>query len=93
MDKKLVKILEVLEKASCPCPLGYITIHTNIINPKLLEKLVEEGYVQRMDSDNKSSQANYPLFSITEKARHELRQLEAPSLYTPLKVVAQKLVI
>lgn len=92
MEKKMIKILQVLDRASCYCPLGYISLHTNVIEPlKILELLEEEGYVCRSECDNWSP-SNYPMFKITPKARQELRQLEANILQIPLKVVAQKLI-
>jgi len=91
MEKKMIKILQVLDRASCACPLGYISLHTNIVEPlKLMETLEREGYVCRCGWDNWSP-SKYPMFEITPKAREELRQMETIALQVPLTVVAQTL--
>lgn len=91
MEKEMIRILQVLDRASCYCPLGYISMHTNIVEPlKLLEALEEEGYVSRCEPDEWSA-SRYPMFQITPKARRELRQMEAEALQVPLKAVAEKL--
>jgi hypothetical protein len=92
MERKMIKILQVLDRASCYCPLGYISMHTNIVEPlKLLEALEEEGYVCRCKPDEWSP-SGHPMFEITPKARQELRQIEADIIQIPLRVVAEKLV-
>jgi len=92
MEKKMMKILQVLDRASCYCPLGYISQHTNIVEPlKIMEALEKEGYVRCCEWDGWSP-SNYPQFEITPKARQELRQIETAVLQIPLRVVAQTLV-
>jgi hypothetical protein len=91
MERKMIKILQVLDRASCACPLGYISIHTNVVEPlKIMEALENEGYVFRCPVSDWSS-SGYPMFEITPKARHELRELEANVLQVSLSVVAEKL--
>lgn len=91
MERQMIKILQVLDRASGYCPLGYISLHTNIAEPlKLLEALEKEGYVSRGECDSWSP-TNYPQFEITAKACQELRQIEANVLRIPLSVVAKKL--
>lgn len=92
MEKKMIKILQVLDRASSYCPLGYISLHTNIIEPlKIMDILEKEGYVHRRKWDGWSP-SNYPQFEITPKARQEIRKLEADVLQIPLGVIAQTLV-
>jgi len=91
MEKKMIKILQVLDRASCCCPLGYISLHTNIVEPlKLLEALEEEGYVHRAEVDSWSP-SNHPRFEITPKARQELRHVELETLSIPMNILAEKL--
>jgi len=92
MERQMIKILQVLDRASCYCPLGYISLHTNIVEPlNLLKALEEEGYVRCCEWDGWSP-SNYPQFEITPQARQELRRLEANMLQIPMSVVAEKLV-
>lgn len=92
MERKMIKILQVLDRASSACPLGYISLHTNVVEPlKIMEALEKEGYVRRCPCDDWSP-SRYPLFEITPKACKELRQIEANVLQIPLRVVAQTLV-
>ncbi|MDH5362224.1 MAG: hypothetical protein OEW84_02805 [Aigarchaeota archaeon] len=95
MEKKMIKILQVLDRASCFCPLGYVSLHTNIVEPlKILEALEEKGYVRRCEcDDSKSVQISpsyYPMFEISPRGRQELRQMETNVLQIPLSVVAEK---
>jgi DNA-binding IclR family transcriptional regulator len=91
MEKKIIEILQVLDRTSACCPLGYISMHTNIAMPlKIMEALAEEGYVRRHQKDSDWSPQG-PLFEITTKARQELRKLEANVLQVPLTLVAQKI--
>lgn len=91
MEKTMIKILQVLDRASCSCPLGYISLHTNVIDPlEILEALEEEGYAQRCPVSDWSS-SSYPMFEITTKARNELRELEANMLQIPLRIVAERI--
>jgi hypothetical protein len=92
MEKKIIRILQVLDRANCCCPLGYITLHTNIVDPlKMLESLEREGYVRRAEYDEWSP-SGHPQFEITQKARQELRRLQSIVFKTPLKVMAQTLI-
>ncbi|KON31101.1 hypothetical protein AC482_01980 [miscellaneous Crenarchaeota group-15 archaeon DG-45] len=91
METKMVKILQVLSRASCYCPLGYISLHTNIIEPlQILEALEEEGYVVRCKC-NDWSPSNYPQFMITPKARQSLGQIEADVFKIPKNFVVERL--
>lgn len=96
VERKMVKILQVLDRASCFCPLGYISLHTNIIDPlNILKALEENGYVRRCECDDpKAAQISpsyHPIFEISPRGRQELRQLEAEMLQIRLSVVAEKL--
>ena len=89
LEGKKIKILQVLERASCPCPPDYITLHTNIAEPlNLLNALEEEGYVHCLE-DNHWSPSRPLQFEITLKARQELRQIESLWLRIPLNTVAK----
>jgi hypothetical protein len=91
MEKKIVNILQLLDRASCCCPLGYISLHTNIAEPlRIIEALKAEGYVRRSKNCDWSLSSS-PMFEITPKARQELRQLESQVLQIPLQLVAQKI--
>lgn len=92
MEQKMIKILQVLDRASGgACPLGYISLHTNIVDPlKLLEALEEEGYCRKCPVSGWSP-TGYPKFEITPKGRSALRELETEMLHTPLSLVAQAL--
>lgn len=91
MEGKIIKILQTLDRASSPCPLGYISLHTNIVEPlKIMEALEREGYCRRCPTDDWSP-SMFPIFEITPKARRELRELETSVLQVPLSVVAQTL--
>ena len=88
---KMIKILQVLARASCYCPLGYISQHTNVVEPlKLLESLEKEGYIVRCECTDWSP-SNYPQFMATPKADQELRRLEAEMFNIPKNVVVGKL--
>ena len=96
MERKMTKILQDLDRASCFCPLGYISLHTNIVEPlNILETLEEKGYVRRCEcDDSKSVQISpsyYPMFEISPMGRQELRQMETNVLQIPLSVVAERL--
>ncbi|MDH5791116.1 MAG: hypothetical protein OEZ44_02935 [Candidatus Bathyarchaeota archaeon] len=91
MEGKIIKILQTLERASSPCPLGYIALHTNIVEPlKIMEALEREGYCRRCPTGDWSPSMS-PMFEITTKARQELREVETSVLHVPLSVVAQTL--
>lgn len=91
MEGKIVKIVQALDRASSPCPLGYIAIHTNIVDPlEIMEALEKEGYCRRYPTGDWSPSMS-PMFEITPKARQELRELEANVLQVPLSLVAQAL--
>jgi hypothetical protein len=48
MENRKASILRTLNMGGGCCPLGYIVIHTNIVEPlPFLESLEEEGYVRR----------------------------------------------
>lgn len=89
METKMIRILQVLDRASCACPLGYISLHTNVVEPlKIMEILENEGYVNRCQVSDWSS-SGHPMFEITLKARKELRELEKQILRIPLNVIAR----
>lgn len=91
MERKMLKILQVLDRASCACPLGYISLHTNIVEPlNILRALEKEGYCRQCPTSDWSP-SGHPMFEITSKARRELRELEANVLQVPLSRVAQTL--
>jgi len=88
MEEKMIKILQLLDRAGCACPLGYVTLHTSIIEPlELLEIMEREGYVQRCESRSWSPSSGLK-FKITSNARQKLRELEGEVLRVPLQVVA-----
>ncbi len=88
MEDKMIKILQLLDRAQCACPLPYITLHTGIIEPiEFLENLENEGYVQRCESRNWSPSSGLK-FQITPNARRKLRELESEVLRVPLQVVS-----
>lgn len=88
MEEKMIKILQLLDRAGCACPLGYVTLHTSIIEPLgFLEILEKEGYVQRCESKNWSPSSGLK-FQITRSAQQKLRELEGEVLRVPLQVVA-----
>lgn len=91
MERKMTRILQVLDRASCACPLGYISLHTNIVDPlNILNALEEGGYCCRCPPSDWSP-SGHPMFEITPKARDELRELEANVLQVPLSLVAKTL--
>lgn len=88
MEDKMIKILQLLDRAQCACPLPYITLHTSIIEPLgYLETLENEGYVQRCESKSWSPSSGLK-FQITPNARQKLRELEGEVLRVPLQVVS-----
>jgi len=45
MERKMIKILQILDRTSDACSLRYISLHTNIVEPlKLFKALEDEGY-------------------------------------------------
>ena len=87
MEKRMASILRALNMGSGCCPLGYIVIHTNIVEPlPFLESLEKEGYVRRINDDGWSP-ASSPKFEITEKARKKLREMDSAGLTIPLKAI------
>jgi len=91
MERKMLRILQVLDRASCACPLGYISLHTNIVDPlNILNALDKGGYCRRCPTSDWSPSV-HPMFEITPKAREELRELEANVLQVPLSLVAKTL--
>jgi len=91
MENDMMKILKVLDRASCACPLGYVTRHTNIIQPlEAIKALEKEGYCCQSPVDGWSA-SGHPKFEITPMGRHKLRELEANVLQIPLRTVLQNL--
>ena len=91
MKEKMIRILQTLDRASSPCPLGYVSLHTNIVDPfKIMEALEGEGYCSCCP-DSDWSPSGSPMFEITAKGRQELREIEASVLQVPLSVLAQAL--
>lgn len=89
MERKMIKILEVLARAGCFCPLGYISLHTNIVEPlKILNILKEKNYVVCCTGDGWSP-SNYPQFMITAKAIQELRRLEFEMIKMPKNFILE----
>jgi hypothetical protein len=88
MEEKMIKILQVLDRSGDACSLGYVTLHTSIIEPlELLESMEKEGYVQRCKRNSWSPSSGLR-FQITPSARQKLRQLESEVLRVPLQIVA-----
>jgi hypothetical protein len=88
MEEKMIKILQVLDRSGDACSLGYITLHTSIIEPlELLEILEREGYVQRCKRNSWSPSSGLR-FQIAPSAKQKLRELEGEVLRVPLQVVA-----
>lgn len=91
MKEKIIRILQTLDRASSPCPLGYISFHTNIVEPlEIMEALESEGYCRCCPSSDWSPSGS-PMFEIVSKGRQELREIEANVLQVPLSVLAQAL--
>ncbi len=87
MENRKASILRTLNMGGGCCPLGYIVIHTNIVEPlPFLESLEEEGYVRRINGDGWSPTSS-PKFEITEKAHKKLREMDSAGLTIPLKRV------
>ena len=90
MERKMMKVLNVLNRAACCCPLGYITLHTNIFNPlTTLEDLEELGYVHRTENENQSP-SYHPMFKISHKGQQVLYKRVFEPIDLPLTVVAEK---
>ena len=88
MEEKMIKILQVLDRTGEACPLGYITLHTSIVEPMEFREILEkEGYVQRCKR-NSWSPSSGVRFQITPNAKQKLRELEGEVLRVPLQVVA-----
>jgi len=89
MEKKLITVLQCLDRSNSGCPLGYITLHTNIPDPLALLKLLEEDdLVQRCPCDGWSP-AGHPMFEITQKGRQQLRDVELTSVSIPIPILAK----
>ena len=90
MDTKKIKILEVLNRADCCCPLGYISLHTNLLHPlKILADLEEAGYVTREENDNRSP-SHHPLFKITHAGQQVIHRRIVEPIQVPLTLITQK---
>ena len=91
MEKTLITILQCLDRASSGCQLGYITRHTNIMDPlDYLNTLEQNGFVQRCQSDGWSP-AGYPRFEITLSGRQQLRKIEVSNIHIPIRVLEKAL--
>ena len=91
MKEKMIRILQTLDRASSPCPLGYVSFHTNIVDPfKIMEAMAGEGYCRCCPSSDWSPSGS-PMFEIAPKGKQELREIEASVLQVPLSVLAQTL--
>ncbi|MFX1351905.1 MAG: hypothetical protein ACFFA1_06780 [Promethearchaeota archaeon] len=91
MEIEMIKILKALDRASCACPLEYIALHTNIIQPlEIMKALEKEGYCCQSPVNGWSA-SGHPRFEITPLGRGKLRELEANVLQIPLRIVLQKL--
>lgn len=89
MERKPIQILEVLDRAACACPVGYISLHTNIVDPlKILDELEEEVYCRR-SPPSKWAPTGDPKFEITPKARQMLKEQEKEVRQIPLNQVAR----
>ena len=87
MEKRKASILRTLNMGGGGCTLGYIVIHTNIVEPlPFLKSLEKEGYVSRI-GNNGWSPTSSPKFEITEKAHKKLREMDSAGLTIPLKRV------
>jgi len=91
MEKSLIKILQCLDRASSGCQLGYITHHTNIMDPlDYLNTLEENGFVQRCQCDGWSP-TGHPKFEITPNGRQQLRNFEISGIHIPIRVLEKVL--
>ncbi len=91
MEKKMTVVLQALDMAKGSCPLGFISLHTNIAEPlPILEALEKAGLARRVESREWSLAAG-PRFEITEKARKQLREMESASPKVSLSVVEEAL--
>jgi hypothetical protein len=89
MEKKLITVLQCLDRSKSGCQLGYVTLHTNIPEPlPLLEILEEDGLVQRCLGDGWSP-AGHPMFEITTNGRQTLRKIELTSISIPTRILAK----
>ncbi|RDE17798.1 MAG: hypothetical protein C4K49_00960 [Candidatus Thorarchaeota archaeon] len=91
MEKKMIVVLQALDMAKGSCPLGFISLHTNIAEPlPILEALEKAGLARRVES-REWSLAGGPRFEITDKARKQLREMESASPKVSLSVVEEAL--
>lgn len=89
MEKKLIKILQCLDRSASGCQLGYVTHHTNILDPlPFLETLEEHGFVQRCPCNGWSA-SGHPKFEITKQGRQQLREVEINSVSIPIRILAK----
>ena len=87
MEKRKASILRALNMGGGCCPLGYIVIHTNIVEPlPFLESLEEEGYVRRINGDGWSPTSS-PGFGVAGGAHKKLREMDSAGLTIPLSAV------
>ena len=90
MERNMIKVLHVLNRAACCCPLGYISLHTNILSPlTTLEYLEELGYVHRIENENQSPSYN-PMFKISHKGQQVLYKRVFEPIDLPLTVITEK---
>jgi hypothetical protein len=91
MDKKMIAILQALDMAKGSCPIGFVSLHTNIAEPlPILESLEKAGLARRVES-REWSLTGGPRFEITEKARKQLKEIESASPKVSLSVVEEAL--
>ena len=89
MERRMVKVLYVLNRAACCCPLGYISLHTNILSPlTILEDLEELGYVHRTENENQSP-SYHPMFKISHKGQQVLYKRVFEPIQIPLTVIGK----
>jgi hypothetical protein len=89
MEKKLITVLQCLDRSKSGCQLGYVTLHTNIPEPlPLLEILEEEGLVKRCPCDGWSP-SGHPMFEITPNGHSRLREIELDSVSIPIRILAR----
>lgn len=89
MEQKLIKILQCLDRSASGCQIGYVTHHTNVLNPlPLLETLEENGFVQRC-ACNGWSPTGHPKFEITQQGRQQLREIEMSRVSVPIRILAK----
>jgi hypothetical protein len=72
INEKIMRILFVLDKASGPAPLGYISLHTGVKEPlEIIEEMSALGFVYRCLPSIWSG-CRDPMYELAPKGRERL---------------------